>query len=405
MQIPKRKYNKYNNRLIMLSQISVEKIYALAAAALLVAPSAHAFLTDKSNQTTVMIGQGSTMAPVVVQEIKTVTPMQNRQISTINSGFNNSETNRGYLGGNTINTSGSNGSTYTNNTYDGGYNNNYNYQNPAYQIPAYAQNGKQTGNLSVLNFIPRSPIVLVHNLANGHTIYSKNTDSQKAIASITKLMTGVVVIDSGADLNELLTLTKEDIKGDINARTNLMAGDTLPRVQFLLMMLMKSENPAAKVLATKSAGGYYDFIQKMNDKAAELGMHNTHYADSSGLNPGNISTADDVLILMREIMTNPRYASLRNFASTPAYDFAIANTRKGTRIFNATSTNRYVRSGKYPISLSKTGHTNAAGHAVAMYSMIEGQPIATIILGASTSDQRWDDVRDIFDSLLGRQSD
>lgn len=370
-----------------------------------VSTQAQAFLTDTSQQKVILIGKGGdpkNMQTVKVQEIKQPqnTHAYTQPISPSASGY-------------------------------------YDYQNPPInsdavrtQItksvapaqppanpPSYAQSYGQPstsyaqnysyGQPASSSFSPferlalttNSAAVAVFDVATGKPIYEKNINAARSIASITKMMTAMVVLDSGQDLRDELVISSEDLRGAKTASTNLKAGDRLSRSEFMLMMLMKSENPAAKTLATHYHGGYRGFINAMNQKAQSLGMYNTKFSDSSGLDPRNVSTANDLIKMMREISANPRYQTIRNFSTAPNYDFYITNYNTGNRTYKAGNTSSLVRSGEYPISASKTGFIREAGHCVVMETHVNGRPAIIVLLGAQGSTNRWNDAKNIIGQL------
>lgn len=247
-----------------------------------------------------------------------------------------------------------------------------------------------------------SSAVAVYDLQSGQPIYEKNIDATRSIASISKIMTAMVVLDAELDMREELTLIPSDLVGFKQASTNLKAGDRLTRSEFVLLALMKSENPAAKILARTYPGGYDAFISAMNQKAQSLGMYQTSFADSSGLNPRNVSSASDLVKMMKVVNSDPRYQSIRNFSTSPSYDFYITNFQSGDRTYKANNTNRLVRSGNYPIGVQKTGFIREAGYCVVMETNINNRPAIIVLLGGSNSNARWTDAENILTELAYR---
>ena len=264
------------------------------------------------------------------------------------------------------------------------------------------QNG-YTNSFYALPISTRSAAVLVYDLQDGKPIYGKNTDVQRSIASISKVMTAMVILDAELDMREEITLIASDLIGAKQASTRLKAGDRMTRSEFTLMMLMRSENPAAKALARTYPGGYDAFIAAMNQKAYDLGMYQTKFSDSSGLDPRNMSSANDLLIMMKAVNSSPRYHSIRNFSTAPNYDFYIANYGSGDRIYKGNNTNRLVREGAYPIGVQKTGYIREAGYSVVMETNINNRPAIVVLLGASNSANRWSDAETILTELAYRQ--
>ncbi len=266
----------------------------------------------------------------------------------------------------------------------------------------YNSYGSGYNNLDRLAVSTNSAAVAVIDLQTGQPIYEKNINSTRSIASITKVMTAMVLVDAGLDMSEEISLISSDLVGAKKASTNLKAGDRMSRSEFMLLMLMKSENPAAKGLARTYPGGYDAFISAMNQKARSLGMNQTSFSDSSGLNPRNVSSANDLVKMMRAINSDPRYNQLRNFSTATSYDFHIKNYSLGSRVYKANNTSRLVRSGSYPIGASKTGYIREAGYCVVMETHVNNRPAVVVLLGASASNNRWNDAENILTQLAYR---
>lgn len=226
---------------------------------------------------------------------------------------------------------------------------------------------------------------LVMDAQTGEVLYSKNTNAALPIASITKLMTAVVIADARLDMSEEITLQSIDFAGagGKNSSSTLRAGDSMNRAEALLFALMKSENPAAAALARTYPGGRSAFIAAMNAKARALGMNSTHYVESTGLDPHNVASARDLGIL---VSTASQYGLIRQFSTTASYDFNL-----GYRVLKSNNTNALVRNGGWNINLSKTGYINEAGRCVVMHTTLNSRPAVVVILGASTSQSRTED--------------
>lgn len=259
--------------------------------------------------------------------------------------------------------------------------------------------GASYGSLGRLAVSPSSAAVAVIDLQTGQPIYEKNTNAKRSIASITKVMTAMVLVDAGLNMGEEITLIASDLVGAKKASTNLKAGDRMSRSEFMLLMLMKSENPAAKALARTYPGGYQAFISAMNQKAASLGMTQTSFSDSSGLDPRNVSSASDLVKMMRTINGDNRYQQVRSFSTSSSYDFHIQNYNFGSRVYKANNTSRLVRAGNYPIGASKTGYIREAGYCVVMETHVNNRPAVVVLLGASASNNRWNDAENILTQL------
>ena len=243
--------------------------------------------------------------------------------------------------------------------------------------------------------------VAVIDAETGESIYEKNADVARPMASITKLMTAMVVLDAGLDMREEITLDPEDFVGPKRASSNLKSGDRLNRAEMLLMALMKSENPAAKSLSRNYPGGYDAFIRAMNRKAQELGMTTAYFGDPTGLDKRNVASSNDLVKMVRAA---GNYDVIRRFSTTKSYDFYVANYSNGNRTYKANNTSSLVRSGDYPIGISKTGFINEAGRCVVMETRVNNRPAIIVILGANSSATRWGDAKNILNSLATRRT-
>ena len=231
---------------------------------------------------------------------------------------------------------------------------------------------------------------LVMDAQTGEVLYSKNSNMSVPIASITKLMTAVVTADARLNMSEEITLQSIDFAGagGKNSSSTLRIGDTMNRAEALLFALMKSENPAAAALARTYPGGRPAFIAAMNAKARQLGMTSTRYAESTGLDPHNVSSARDLGIL---VSAASQYGLIRQFSTTPTYDFNL-----GYRVLKSNNTNALVRNGGWNINLSKTGYIGEAGRCVVMHATVNSRPAVVVLLGASTSQARTNDATNLL---------
>ena len=235
----------------------------------------------------------------------------------------------------------------------------------------------------------------------GNTIYEKNADIARPIASISKLMTAVVVAESGANMSETLTISPLDFKTPKQSGSDrLKVGDQLNRAEMLLMMMMKSENPAAKALARTDPMGYDNFISRMNQKARELGMTQTRYYDPSGLDSRNVASPRDLAILARYAY---KHNLISQFSTTPSRQFGVNNINSGYRTVASRSTNYMVRDGLYNIGLSKTGYIREAGNCVLFETNVGNRPAIVVLLGANDSKTRWNDAENIIANLSMRR--
>ena len=231
---------------------------------------------------------------------------------------------------------------------------------------------------------------LVMDAQTGEVLYSKNTNAALPIASITKLMTGVVTADARLNMSEDIRLEAIDFAGagGKNSSSTLKVGDSMNRAEMLLLALMKSENPAAAALARTYPGGRPAFVAAMNAKARQLGMSSTHYTESTGLDPRNISSARDLGIL---VSASYDYGMIRQFSTTAHYDFNL-----GYRVLKSNNTNAMVRNGGWNINISKTGYINEAGRCVVMHTTVNSRPAVVVLLGASTSQSRTNDATNLL---------
>jgi len=226
------------------------------------------------------------------------------------------------------------------------------------------------------DLVLRSAAVLVVNQEDGQLLYAKNTDAVMPIASITKLMTAVVILDSGLPLDEPVIITREDVDRLKGTKSRLGLGVTLPRSEMLRLALMASENRAAAALARSYPGGTEAFVVAMNLKAKQLGMRDTRYVDASGLNPNNVSTAADLAILVN---AGYRYPLIRDYSTTESVRLAFRGNRK-VRALAFRNSNALVRSGQWEIGLQKTGYISEAGRCLVMQARISARPVIIVLL-------------------------
>lgn len=220
----------------------------------------------------------------------------------------------------------------------------------------------------------RSSAAVVVDQNSGRTLYGKNTDARMPIASITKLMTAMVVLDAQLPMDEKITIRTEDMDALKGTHSRLKVGTTLSRHLALQLALMSSENRAAAALARAYPGGLRAFIAAMNNKADSLGMKHTRFVDSTGLNSDNASTAQDLVKMVNAAYS---YPMIREMTTTGAYDVAM---RGGPRRVQFKNTNMLVRNKTWEIGLSKTGFINEAGHCLVMQANIANQPMVIVLL-------------------------
>jgi D-alanyl-D-alanine endopeptidase (penicillin-binding protein 7) len=222
--------------------------------------------------------------------------------------------------------------------------------------------------------ILRSSGVLVLDPATGQTIYSKNAEQTAPIASITKLMTAMVVLDAKLALDEPIQITSEDIDLIKNTKSRLPLGSHFRRDDLLRLALMASDNRAAAALGRNYPGGILAFVDAMNEKARVLGLTATKYVDSSGLAPGNVSSPQDLGKLVAEAS---KYNLIREYTTTGAVSVTLPDTGRKLSFVN---TNSLVRASDWKIGLSKTGYINESGKCLVMQAIIANQPIVIVLL-------------------------
>jgi D-alanyl-D-alanine endopeptidase (penicillin-binding protein 7) len=212
--------------------------------------------------------------------------------------------------------------------------------------------------------------------AEGAVIYGKDVNTVRPIASITKLMTAMVIIDSGVGLEEKITVTREDRDLVQLTGSRLEYGATLTRRQMIMLAIMSSENRAAAVLGRTYPGGMNRFVADMNKKAAELGMRDSHFADPAGLRVENRATASD---LAKMVVTAYGYPLIRQASTTQRLE-VYPYAKRGPLIYG--NTNRLLKNESWDISLSKTGYINEAGRCLVMRATIEGESVSIVLLNS-----------------------
>lgn len=235
----------------------------------------------------------------------------------------------------------------------------------------------------------KSRAVHIFDTQQGRTLYSKNTDTVMPIASITKLMTAIVVLDAQLPLTEEIIIDSADIDVLKNTRSRLHVGASLTRQQLLRLALMSSENRAAAALGRAYPGGIEAFVAAMNDKAFELGMGNSYFVDSTGLSSTNVSTARD---LVKMVEAAYGYDLIRQFSTTSAHAVDLADNRRSMRFTNS---NSLVRSGSWQIDVSKTGFLSEAGRCLVMQANITGKPVIIVLLDSNGKNTRSSDANRI----------
>lgn len=221
----------------------------------------------------------------------------------------------------------------------------------------------------------------------GEPLYEKNANAIVPVASITKLMTAMVVLDSMPNLQSPITISDEDVDYLRGSRSRLGVGAVITRETALLLALMSSENRAANALGRHYPGGLPAFVAAMNRKAASLGMSSSHFEDPTGLNSNNVSTAHD---LARMVAAAHHYPLIREFSTTPG----VRTEVKG-RELDFHNTNQLVSSPTWEIGLSKTGYIQEAGKCLVMQARVADKPVVIVLLDSAGKQTRIGDANRI----------
>lgn len=212
--------------------------------------------------------------------------------------------------------------------------------------------------------------------AKGQVIYGKDIDTVRPIASITKLITAMVVLDSGLDLQEKISVTKDDRDLVQLTGSRLEYGASLSRREMILLAIMSSENRAATALGRNFPGGIKAFVEAMNKKAYELGMTRSHFADPAGLNVDNSSTARDLATM---VAAAEGYTLIREASTTTRIEVR-PYPKRGPLVYG--NTNRLLKNESWDIALSKTGYINESGRCLVMRADIDGERVSIVLLNS-----------------------
>ncbi|NKB99347.1 MAG: D-alanyl-D-alanine endopeptidase [Pseudomonadales bacterium] len=210
----------------------------------------------------------------------------------------------------------------------------------------------------------------------GKTIFAKRADVVLPIASITKLMTALVVVESGASMDEYLKIEDWDAKQAKNAYSRIRIDSQAKRADLLRIALMSSENRAAYNLGVHYAGGVQGLVNAMNAKAVTLGMRDTHFADPTGLSTENKSSAQDLAKMMIAAHAHP---DIQKFSTTRQH---TVNFRKPRYRLGYGNTNPLLGSSRWQVSMTKTGYLTEAGRCLVMVTPIDGKPAAVVLLNS-----------------------
>jgi D-alanyl-D-alanine endopeptidase (penicillin-binding protein 7) len=240
----------------------------------------------------------------------------------------------------------------------------------------------------------KSSVALVVDQDTDEVLFEKNTHAVLPIASITKLMTALVTVESNLPLDEELVVSQNEVVR-ANVRSNLRPGMQLSRDDALHLALMASENRAAQLLGRTYPGGLDAFVEAMNAKARMLGMEDSHFADPTGLSPENRSSAND---LVRLVKAGYEHDVIRRHSISGELAVPI-----GKRTIRYSNTNRLTGNPEWDIGLQKTGYISAAGRCLVMQAVIEGQRIVMVLLDSVGKYSRLGDAQRIRDWLSAKR--
>jgi D-alanyl-D-alanine endopeptidase (penicillin-binding protein 7) len=220
-------------------------------------------------------------------------------------------------------------------------------------------------------------VAYVVDTGNDQVLLGKNDEVVRPIASLTKLMTGLIVAEARLPMDERLKITGDDVDHLKHSSSRLQVGTVLTRRQALHLALMSSENRAAHALARTYPGGLSAFVSAMNNKARQLGMEDTHYVEPTGLSPHNQSSARDLAVLAEAAYQQPL---VRKFSTSRGYEVEAANGRE----LRYVNTNRLVREGSWKIGLQKTGYISEAGQCLIVQTVVKGRNLVMVFLDSAS---------------------
>jgi serine-type D-Ala-D-Ala endopeptidase (penicillin-binding protein 7) len=243
-------------------------------------------------------------------------------------------------------------------------------------VPARPSFGQLSGLHETIDPLDlKSSVAFVMDLETNEVLLNKNSQAVLPIASITKLMTALVVTHSGLPLDEMLTISEEDVDTEKGSRSRLTVGTTLSRGEMLHLALMSSENRAAHALGRSYPGGLDRFVSAMNAKAQLIGMHDTRYVEPTGLSSSNQSSARDLALLVKTAHTVPL---IRELSTSPEHEVAV-----GSRQLQFHTTNRLVLNPEWEIGLQKTGYISEAGQCLVMQARLAGRQLVMVLLDSA----------------------
>ena len=250
-------------------------------------------------------------------------------------------------------------------------------------VPPVVSAGDQAGlNLTRDPLDLKSSVALVMDQTNSKVLFEKNSNVALPIASITKLMTALVVVEAKQNMEEVLEVSNDDVDHEKNSSSRLRVGSQLSRTNMLHIALMSSENRAASSLGRHYPGGLPAFVLAMNAKAKSLGMNDTHYVEPTGLSSQNVASAHD---LAKLVIAAHEHPILRQYSTDTKY---AVDTGTGGRSLQYANSNHLVANPGWEIGLQKTGYINEAGRCLVMQAKIEGRSIVMVFLDSKGKQSR-----------------
>ncbi len=240
-------------------------------------------------------------------------------------------------------------------------------------VPSFGQKAGLHATSDILDL--KSSVAYVIDQDTHEVLLSKNDQAVLPIASITKLMTGLIISEAKLPMDESITITQDDVDTEKGSSSRLRVGATLSRGELLHLALMASENRAAHALGRTYPGGMSSFVELMNAKAAQLGMRDTRYIEPTGLSSQNQSSAKDLATLVGNAYHD---ATLRELSTSPSYKVEVGN-----RTLQYNTTNRLVKNPNWDIGLQKTGYISEAGQCLVMQAKVAGRKLIMVFLDSA----------------------
>jgi serine-type D-Ala-D-Ala endopeptidase (penicillin-binding protein 7) len=234
-----------------------------------------------------------------------------------------------------------------------------------------------------------SRAALVMDARTGEILFEKNSSSQLPVASLTKLMTNIVFLETDPDLDRTVTVTREDIQG--SGHTQLRRGEILSVRELLYHSLMSSDNAATKTLVRASDVPPREFLDRMNRKASVLGLHSTRFVEFTGLDPANVSSAADLAQLLKYASSRTLIAEI---TSQPEYTY-----RSNRRVHHLVNSNRLARYGQVEVLSGKTGFIQSAGYCLATWVREGSRDLIAVVLGAPSNPARFNETRRLLQQV------